>query len=101
MDQIHVDNRLSEPKLLQNGVPQGSTISCTLFAIAINDIASNIEPLVTKCLCVDDLSIFVLGKTISEISNKLQMSIDIIQQNGSNVGYQFFEEKHNVYTSVA
>jgi hypothetical protein len=51
--QVKVGSELSEPKILENGTPQGSVISCILFLIMINDMAE-VCPGVELSLFADD-----------------------------------------------
>ncbi|KAL1488813.1 hypothetical protein ABEB36_014609 [Hypothenemus hampei] len=67
---------LSEEKILENGVPQGSTLSCTLFAIAINDICAEVDQNIQKCLYVDDLAIFYSATTAGAVTHVLQPAIN-------------------------
>ena len=39
---VKIGNCMSERKIQQNGVPQGSVLSVTLFALKINDIIGQI-----------------------------------------------------------
>uniref|UniRef100_A0A1Y1M3K6 Reverse transcriptase domain-containing protein n=1 Tax=Photinus pyralis TaxID=7054 RepID=A0A1Y1M3K6_PHOPY len=64
---VRVGNTYSQEYILENGVPQGSTLSCSLFAIAINQIASRVAEEVDKCLYVDDLMICLAGKTVGTV----------------------------------
>lgn len=86
---VRVGDSLSNLKVLENGVPQGSTLSCKLFNIAINRIAENVDPEIVKCLYVDDLAIILSGKSIETIVCKLQKAIDTIIRNGESIGYEF------------
>ena len=63
---VRVRDCLSSTHRLENGVPQGSILSVTLFAIAVNNITSSLEPSIGKCLHVDDLSISFSGKTLTK-----------------------------------
>ena len=53
--QVKVGTHLSE-RYKQQGVPQGSVLSCTLFALAINDITSVLPHDVQGILYVDNLA---------------------------------------------
>ncbi|KAG5879592.1 hypothetical protein JTB14_005036 [Gonioctena quinquepunctata] len=90
---VRVGNTFSSLKYLENGVPQGSTLSVTLFAIAVNDIASAVDPTVGICLYVDDLAIIASAPTVGTATRKLQQSINQIVQNTQSVGYKFSREK--------
>ncbi|XP_031338135.1 uncharacterized protein LOC116167038 [Photinus pyralis] len=90
---VRIGDKLSCIRILENGVPQGSTISCSLFALAINDIARNIPNAVRTCLYVDDVAIFCSGTNMGEIKRKMQTAIDQIVRNGIDIGYSFSEEK--------
>ena len=59
--QVKVGNTLSEKKCQQEGVPQGSVLSVTLFALSINGVSSVIPRDVLHTLFVDDLSISFAG----------------------------------------
>ncbi|XP_031328514.1 uncharacterized protein LOC116159626 [Photinus pyralis] len=90
---VKCGNALSTSKVLENGIPQGSPLSVTLFAIAINDIASGIDPAVHKCLYVDDLAIFCADKTVGRITRRLQPALNQIISNAENSGFKFSREK--------
>lgn len=90
---VRIGNTLSEIHTLENGTPQGSTLSCTLFALAINEIAENIDSSISRYLYVDDLSIVLSGKTVGEITRKLQPAINSIIKNGEDIGFVFAKEK--------
>ena len=60
---VRVGNSTSGVRQLENGIPQGSTISVVLFAIAINELTTSISPSIGKMLYVDDLAIYYSEKT--------------------------------------
>ena len=56
-----IGNVLSKVHRLEQGVPQGSVLSCRLFSLAINGILANIPNDVEGILYVDDLLIYCHG----------------------------------------
>lgn len=85
---VELAGHSSSPRNLENGVSQGSTLSCTLFAIAINSIAKRIEN-VCKSLYVDHVAFICSGKTVGEAAKALQKAIDKLSINASSIGFQF------------
>ncbi|KAJ4438019.1 hypothetical protein ANN_13958, partial [Periplaneta americana] len=76
--QIRMTNTLSQETPVQNGIPQGSVISVTLFLIAINNITSVINSPIKACLFADDLIIFCRGKNVSTTQEILQICLNKI-----------------------
>lgn len=64
-------NTLSDTFPIENGVPQGSVMSVTLFLLAIDEILTNVTTGVKAMLYADDLVIYASGKKISAILKKL------------------------------
>nr|CAI5859640.1 unnamed protein product [Callosobruchus analis] len=85
---VRIGNTLSSPRLLENGIPQGSALSCTLFVIAINSIVKSTNPQVERCLYVDDLCIISSAATVGGVVRKLQFSIDKISRNAFRTGFK-------------
>ena len=54
------DGALSSKRTLEEGLPQGSALSCTLFLVYINDLVKHIG--VSKALFADDLAIWTTVK---------------------------------------
>ena len=77
----------------EQGVPQGSVLSCTLFLLAINGIITNLPADVKAALYVDDLVIYSSSNNINSIERRLQITINRIQQWANNHGFQFSTEK--------
>ena len=86
---IKVGNTISQHHTLENGIPQGSTLSVILFAVAVNDLAAEVSGSVGKCLYVDDLAIYASGERIGKITEKLQRAIDTIAVNARKTGFKF------------
>ena len=92
--QILFGNTLSEPKCQENGVPQGSVLSVTMFQIAINTVFKFINEPSVKCLAyADDLVIFSRHKNAKTLQNNLQKAIDSLETWSSKTGFKFSIEK--------
>ena len=53
--QVRVAKSLSSPRTIENGVPQGSVLSVSLFLIAINYVMTNLSEPIKGFLFADDL----------------------------------------------
>lgn len=91
--QVRVQQTLSNPELIQNGLPQGSVISVTLFLIAINDISANLSAPVKGCLFADDFTILCSGKNTDSTQNLLQQSLNTLSTWASQTGFIFSKTK--------
>ena len=60
--QIRIANYLFSSRIIENGVPQESVLSVSLFLLAINDAMTNLSNLVKGFLFADDLTIICRGK---------------------------------------
>ena len=90
---VRVANTLSDTFSLDNGVPQGSTLSVTLFSIAINNLASSLQPSVGRCLYVDDLVIYYAADSIEIVHDTLQNSINTLVKSADLCGFKFSHTK--------
>ena len=77
----------------EQGVPQGSVLSCSLFLLAINDILNNIPTNVKAALYVDDLVIYTSSMHIPSIERRLQNTIVRIEKWTSDNGFRFSSQK--------
>ncbi|XP_076660928.1 uncharacterized protein LOC143364494, partial [Halictus rubicundus] len=90
---VRVNGSTSTIRQQENGIPQGSTLSVTLFAIAVNDIINQIEEPIGKCIYVDDLLIFYSGDNINTMNKQLQAAIDKILTFAQARGFKFSTTK--------
>ncbi|XP_016657235.1 uncharacterized protein LOC107882809 [Acyrthosiphon pisum] len=72
--QVKTSNTLSDTFLRESGVPQGSTISVTIFLIAINDIYEGISRPNIPLLFADDFTIVCRSTNVNSIQSILQDS---------------------------
>jgi len=75
------------------GVPQGSLLSVTLFALKINSIVSTISPGVECSLYVDDFLICYRSKYVHIIERHLQRCLNKLQDGADTNGFKFSESK--------
>ena len=71
-----VNNHLSPKRALEEGLPQGSALSCTLFLIYINDLADNFE--VQTALFADDLVLWTTGKHFLYMQRQLNKALALL-----------------------
>ena len=75
------------------GVPQGSILSVTLFAMKINSIVKNLSPGVECSLYVDDFLICYRSKFVHTIERHLQRSLYKLQEWIDSNGFKFSQTK--------
>ena len=90
---VKVGDTLSERKLQEEGVPQGSVLSVTLFALAINSLSTVIPAGILHTLYVDDLSISFAASRMSTAERQLQLCLDKIISWASKRGFRFSTSK--------
>lgn len=90
---VRVGGVLSSERVLEEGVPQGSVLSCTCFMIAMNDIARNIPQSVHSTLYVDDFAIYAVGADARSIQRRLQVAINGLEEWSQLTGFKFSCEK--------
>ncbi len=90
---VRIGDKLSNSHPLENGIPQGSVLSVTLFAIAINSIASVVREPVKASLFVDDFAIFCSSSSISVIQRQLQLVLNKLHEWSMSTGFKFSPTK--------
>ena len=91
--QVSINNELSLTYTQQAGVPQGSILNVTLFAIKINAIAETIPPHIHSFLFVDDLQIVLSGHNINHVLANLQPVIHALVVWTYKNGFAFSTDK--------
>jgi len=77
----------------ENGLPQGYSLSVTLFLIAINNISKYIKAPVKTILYADDCSLYLSGSNIKTTSSLMQKAIDSISRWSTETGLIFSPSK--------
>ena len=91
---VRVGNHTSGKFVLDLGIPQGSSISCTLFLIAINTITKIIEDDFQKSLFVDDCRISMTTDKLDKTTqDKLQQMLHKLETWASTTGFKFAKGK--------
>ena len=90
---MRVGSTLSDFYVQEEGVPQGSVLSVTLFALKINSILNVLPQTVHGNLYVDDLNIFCQGKDIRYIERQLQLAMNRIVAWTNKNGFIFSTDK--------
>ena len=76
---VSIGNKLSDEERVFNGVPQGSILGPLMFLLFINDLPLYTDNVKTD-LYADDTILHEKGKSISNIKNKLQISLNNLQE---------------------
>lgn len=90
---VKMNNCLSTTFQMENGIPQGTSISTTLFLIVINDIGRYIKHPVQFSLFVYDLMLLIRTKNNSYAEKYLQQTINELENWSLNSGLQFSPNK--------
>ena len=78
---------------VEEGIPQGSVLSCTCFMVAMNTITANLPANVDCTLYVDDFAIFASGPDPRTLQRRLQVAINHLQTWSERTGFRFSSEK--------
>lgn len=91
--QVQIGNTTSDTYTQENGIPQGSSLSVSLFLVAINDISNTIQNPTKYTLFADDLIIFFRSKHTSTVQFFLQETINNISKWSNETGFIFSPSK--------
>ena len=90
---VHVGSTMSTVKMQEEGVPQGSVLSVTLFALAMNGIAKVITNNILYTLFVDDLSVSFSAPQMTVAERQLQLCINKLDKWADERGFKFSTTK--------
>ena len=95
---VKIKNTVSDIKIQENGIPQGSMLSVTFFAIKINNIIQNlpVDNRIFASLYVDDFQIGYSHPDLSVIAEKLQNILNILTDWTFQNRFKFSIKKTNV-----
>jgi len=75
---VRVGQDISESIAMQNGTPQGSIISPTLFNIMIDDLFKEVSLKISTSKFADDGAMWIRNRSVARIRTELQLSLDAI-----------------------
>ena len=89
---VRIGSTLSDTFEQEQGVPQGSILSPTLFNIKINNIVNCVND-TDSSLYVDDFGIFYKSKNIENIEFRLQRCLNKVETWATENGFRFSKTK--------
>ena len=90
---VRIGGTLSDMYNQEEGVPQGSILSVTLFSLKINSIVGCLLQDIECSLYVDDFIICYRAKHMSTIERKLNICLEQLQKWSNENGFQFSKSK--------
>ena len=89
---VRIGSTLSDTFEQEQGVPQGSILSPTLFNIKINNIVKCVND-IDSSLYVDDFGIFYKSKNMENIEFRLQRCLNKVETWATENGFKFSKTK--------
>ena len=97
---VRVGSTFSDEFNQEEGVPQGSILTTTLFNIKINDIVKEVNTGVENSLYVDDFGICFRSKHMRTIERQLQQTLTKVENWATENGINFHNLRRNVFIFV-
>ena len=90
---VRIGGTLSDMYVQEEGVPQGSILSVTIFSLKINSIVGCLQRDIDCSLYVDDFLIYYQAKHMTNIEHKLQMCLNRLQIWADENGFKYSKTK--------
>ena len=79
---MKIGSTFSDEYIQHEGVPQGSVLSCTLFALAVNGLPSSVPDGVESFLYVDDFALVTASSCLASAERRLQLAVGRAHRQG-------------------
>ena len=93
---VKIGTEVSDSVRIDNGTPQGSVISPTLFLLMVNDVFEGVEVSMGRSLFADDGALWKRGRNVEYVVRKLQEGVDRVERWGLRWSFRFSVEKSKV-----
>ena len=93
---VKVNNHKSNLTNLEMGVPQGSSLSATLFLIAVNSLVEKLPTYVYRSLFVDDCRVSIICYDLLTAQEQLQKVLNLFSEWCNKTGFTFSTTKTKV-----
>ena len=93
---VNVNNCKSDSFNLEMGIPQGSSLSATLFLVAINSLVCNLPSYVYRSLFVDDCRVSIITYDLKTAKDKLQEILKHFEKWCEITGFSFSTTKTKI-----
>ena len=93
---VNVNNCKSDSFKLEMGIPQGSSLSATLFLVAINCLVDKLPSYIYKSLFVDDCRVSIMAYDLKTAEEKLQKVLNTFEKWCEITGFSFSTTKTKV-----
>lgn len=90
---VKVNGEKSDEKFLENGLAQGSVLSCTLFNLAIEALLRAVKDPVRALLFADDLVILASGDYNVETGKLIQNTLNELNSAANKLQFKFSASK--------
>lgn len=90
---VGIGQTFSSWRQQENGIPQGSVLSVTLFLVSVNEITRNASGSVQMVGYADDWYLVKRGNLMSNIQRELQITIDRLSKWADKTGFTFSAAK--------
>ena len=90
---VKIGSTFSDEYIQHEGVPQGSVLSCTLFALAVNDLPSSVPDGVESFLYVVDFALVTASSCLASAERRLQLAVGRAHRWATAHGFKFSPQK--------